>query len=115
VPVYPSENLDERQFEHNAYAILALQGMIGDATNYQVALFSRDSSVLFKPDVAGDLIYNGIASRDRRDSFSNGLQNDFSIRLNDSHTIRFGLLASYENASSDTTVVFHGIGTPQRG
>ena len=102
-PDFPSANIDERQFEHNTYGILALQGVLGDKTDYQLALFSRDSSVLFKPDPAGDLIYNGIASRDSRDSFTNGIQNDYSYRLNDAHTIRAGLFASYEEARSDST------------
>jgi outer membrane receptor protein involved in Fe transport len=102
-PNFPSANLNERQFEHNTYGIVALQGIIGDKTDYQLALFSRDSSVLFKLDSQGDLIYNGIASRVDQGSFTNGIQNDYSYRLNDGHTIRAGLFASYEEAKSDST------------
>lgn len=102
-PSFASENVNERQFEHNTYGILALQGLIGDNTDYQLALFSRDSTVLFKPDPLGDLIFNGIASRDNRESFTNGLQNDYTYHLNDSHTLRGGWSASYESAKSDTT------------
>jgi len=101
-PDYPSANLNEEQYEHNTYLIGALQGAIGDKTDYQIALFSRESTVLFKPDPLGDLIYNGIASRDYNSSFTNGVQNDYSYRLNSDHTIRFGLTASYERAASDT-------------
>lgn len=102
VPAFDSATLNEEQFEHNTYAIAALQGVIGDKTDYQFALFTRDSTVLFKPDPLGDLFFNGIAARVDNSSFTNGLQNDFSYHLNDSHTIRTGWSASYEQARSDT-------------
>ena len=101
-PDYPSDTLNENQYEHNTYVIAALQGIIGDKTDYQLALFTRYSDVLYKPDPLGDLIYNGIASRDYRTSVTSGVQNDYSYRFNDSHTIRSGLTFSYENARSDT-------------
>lgn len=99
-PDYPSQNLNENQFERNTYGILALQGVINDKTDYQLALYSRYSDVLFKPDEKGDLIYNGIASRDDHSSFTNGIQNDYSYRLNYAHTIRGGWTFSYERAES---------------
>ncbi len=102
-PVLLSQNLNENQVEHNTYGIAALQGTIGDKTDYQVALFTRESSVLFSPDVPGDLIFNGIASRDERDSTTSGIQSDWSYRLNDAHMIRAGLFASYEKATADAT------------
>ncbi len=100
VPNADSANLYEQQFERNTYGIVALQGVINDNTDYQFALFSRDSSVLFKPDDVGDLQFNGIASRAVRSSFTNGLQNDYSYHYDDAHTIRTGLSASYEKAHS---------------
>jgi len=103
VPAFDSATLNEQQFEHNTYGIVALQGLIGDRTDYQLALFSRDSSVLFKPDPLGDLFFNGVSSRVTQGSFTNGLQNDFSYRMNDAHTIRTGWSASYEQAKSNTT------------
>ena len=106
-PSFNSDELNENQYEHNTYGILALQGLIGDDTDYQVALLSRYSSVLYKPDEAGDLIFNGIASRDENTSFTNGIQNDYAYHYNDAHTIRFGWMASYERArSNDNSDVF---------
>ena len=102
VPAFDSATLKEEQFEHNTYAIAALQGVIGDKTDYQFALYSRESTVLFKPDPLGDLFFNGIAARVDQGSFTNGLQNDFSYHLDNSHTIRTGWSASYEQAKSDT-------------
>jgi outer membrane cobalamin receptor len=101
-PVYPSSQLNENQVEHNTYGIAALQGTIGDKTDYQFALFARNSSVLFSPDTKGDLIYNGIASIDNRQSAAEGMQSDWTYRLNPSHTLRAGFFASYENATSDS-------------
>ena len=88
---YPSQNLNERQRETNRYGILALQGVIGNDIDYQVAAFSRYSRVLFEPDNTGDLLYTGVASRVLRTGLANGLQADGSYRLNDSHTVRAGI------------------------
>src|SRR5260370_26936596 len=41
------------------FNVLALQGTVGDNIDYQVAPFSRYSTVTFNPDHTGDLIYNG--------------------------------------------------------
>ena len=102
VPSFASGKLNENQFEHNTYAIAALQGTPSSDLTYQLAFFTRYSSLLFKPDPVGDLIFNGIASTDYHSSFVNGLQNDFSYKFNDTHTIRSGWTASYEQAISDS-------------
>lgn len=98
---FDSAGLDERQRETNRYGIIALQSSIGADFDYQVALFSRYTSVRFTPDPIGDLVFNGIASKVFRSSFSNGIQGDGSYRLNDAHTLRMGLFASTENIRSD--------------
>jgi hypothetical protein len=41
--------------------VFALQGAVGDNIDYQIAPFSRYSTVSFYPDYEGDLIYNGAA------------------------------------------------------
>jgi outer membrane receptor protein involved in Fe transport len=113
---YPSSSLNENQYEHNTYAIAALQGMLTNEADYQFAFYTRYSTVLFKPDPVGDLIYNGIASRDERESFTNGLQNDFSFHLDHANTLRAGWMASYEEAKSDTdSLVFPGFFDPVAG
>ena len=101
-PNFPSVNMNENQFEHNTYLINALQGTPSRDLTYQLAFFTRYSSLLFKPDTIGDLIFNGIASTDYHSSFVNGLQNDFSYKLNDNHTIRSGWTVSYEQAISES-------------
>ena len=59
--------------------------MAGDL-NFQASIFTRYSSILFRPDEVGDLIFNGVASRLDRDILSNGFEFDASYKLNDQHT-----------------------------
>src|SRR6476469_7212946 len=77
---FNSAALDETQVEGDAYAILAYQKKVDDF-NLQASVFTAYSSVLFRPDNTGDLIFNGVASRVERDIFSNGLELDASYTL----------------------------------
>jgi len=101
VPNYPSANLQETQLEQNYYGVLALQGLAGKNLDYQIAAFSRYSTLSFHPDVDGDLIYNGVASRVFRGDWANGLQGDFAEHFFKSHTIRFGYYFTGERAEID--------------
>jgi hypothetical protein len=103
---FDSAKLDENQTEQNSYAILAYQKKVGDF-NMQASIFTRYSSVLFRPDNVGDLIFNGVASRVDRDIVSNGLEFDASYKLNDQNTLRGGFLFSEQHATVGTvTLVF---------
>jgi len=109
--VIPSADLKETQQEENHYAILAYQKSLDDF-NYQLAAFSRYSSVLFNPDTTGDLEYNGIASHVDRTIISNGVEADGSYRLNSDHTLRAGLISTIDRATSNTfSQVFAGTGS----
>ena len=103
VPTFDSSKLNETQSEKNAYAILAYQKSIG-ALNLQLAAFTRYSKTSFQPDVTGDLIFNGVASQVARSLFSNGLQADASYLLNAKHTLRAGVLATFNRARSSSDV-----------
>jgi len=103
---FNSAKLDENQAEDNAYEILTYQKNAGDF-NFQASIFNRYSSVLFRPDNVGDLIFNGVASRVDRDILSNGVEFDSSYKLNDEHTIRGGFIFTEQHATVDTvTLVF---------
>jgi TonB dependent receptor len=103
---FNSAKLDETQVEQDAYAILTYQKKMGDF-NMQASVFTLYSSVLFRPDNTGDLIFNGVASRVDRDIFSNGLEFDASYKLNDQHTLRGGFFLLEEHATVGTaTLVF---------
>ena len=101
VPVYPSAGVDENQFEQNYFGVFALQGAIGSKFDYQIAPFSRYSTVSFYPDFDGDLIYNGAASRVFRSDWGNGVQADATYRAFPTHTFRLGGYFDAERAEID--------------
>jgi hypothetical protein len=103
---FDSAKLDENQAEDSFYTVLAYQKKVGDF-NFQASVFSRYSSILFRPDNIGDLIFNGVASRVDRDILSNGFELDGSYKLNDENTIRAGMLFTEEYSTNGTaTLVF---------
>jgi outer membrane cobalamin receptor len=99
---FDSRNIDENQHEQNHYLILAYQKSF-DTVSFQLAALSRYSETLFTPDKAGDLIFNGIASRVDRSLFDNGVQFDASWAVNDCNVIRGGFLVTVEAARAYTT------------
>src|SRR6266852_4919982 len=109
VKPFPSVNLRETKLEQNYYGVLALQGLLGKDVDYQIAGFSRYSTLAFHPDQNGDLVYNGIGSRGCRGDCANGLQGDFAYRGLDAHTIRTGFYFTGARAEIDNhALVFPG-------
>jgi outer membrane cobalamin receptor len=109
VSSFPSANVRETQLEQNYYGVLALQGLLGREIDYQIAAFSRYSTLSFHPDQAGDLIFNGIASRVFRGDWANGLQGDAAYHGIEKHTIRAGIYFQGERAEIDNhALVFPG-------
>jgi outer membrane receptor protein involved in Fe transport len=96
---FDSSRLNERQQEKTRFGVLSLQGKLGD-THYQVAAGQRYTSLNFTPDVAGDLIFNGVAAGVGRTNRASTLQADFSTPLGDRHTLRYGVYSSFERALS---------------
>jgi outer membrane receptor protein involved in Fe transport len=109
VATYPSAELNENQLEQNYYGVLALQGAVAGHLDYQLAGFSRYSTLSFSPDNIGDLIFNGVASRIFRGDWASGLQGDFAWRGFAGHTIRAGFYFQGERAEIDNhSLVFPG-------
>lgn len=98
----PSSRMNERQREQTQFATVALQGTTDD-WGYQLAPYLRYSKLHFSPDTVGDLEYTGIASDVVRSNFASGLQADGSLRLNDRHTLRSGLVLQNERAVADNS------------
>ena len=92
-----SAKINQVQYEKSAYGVLAWQKSLGDI-DMQLAYFSRYNSLLFVPDLYGDILFNGVASNIVRTSFMNGLQGDNAYKVNDAHTLRFGFTSSVEQA-----------------
>ena len=105
VSAFDSANLNENQNEQNYYAIESYQKSDGNL-NFQISTYQRYSSVLFRPDQTGDLIFNGVASRVNQSLFANGSQGDASWIINEQHTLRFGYQLDIESTRSfqDDTV-----------
>lgn len=98
---FNSAKLDENQSEDSYYTVLAYQKKVDDF-NFQASVFTRYSSILFRPDNVGDLIFTGVASRVDRDIFSNGVELDASYKLNDENTLRGGFLFTEQYATNGT-------------
>ncbi|MEO7050205.1 MAG: TonB-dependent receptor [Rhodanobacter sp.] len=103
---FDSAKLNERQRENTRFGVLSLQGKLA-ATDYQMAVGQRYSSLNFMPDMEGDLIFNGVASATGRRNRAGTLQADFATRLGQSNTLRYGVYGSFERAvSSNNALVF---------
>jgi len=109
-----SSGLNERQYERNQYAIVALQG-VGDDLTYQLAAFDRVSTVQFTPDPLGDLVFNGDASKIKRKASALGAQGDVSYPLSESHRLSVGFSASTEDDRSDNTSAVFTTAAPVAG
>jgi hypothetical protein len=101
MPAFDSATLQDRQSEDSGYAVVSYQKTTA-AASVQAAVFTRTSQVTFTPDSAGDLIFNGIASRVQRSSATSGVQSDFKWSAAETHTWRGGFLLSAERGTTDT-------------
>jgi len=99
---FNSNVLNEVQHEATQFGLLSLQKHMGDI-DLQISAFVRNSVLSFSPDVIGDLIFNGVTPFARRSDLAEGVQADASWRINDSHTLRGGLLGQVETTAFDTT------------
>jgi outer membrane receptor protein involved in Fe transport len=70
-------------------------------------LFTRYTRTQFNPDPVGDLMFNGVASKDFHSNRANGVQADTTYRLSERHTLRAGVMAQREHAVfNDSVAVF---------
>jgi len=97
-----SSSLNETQNEQTYYGFIAYQQTIDDFS-FQISQVDRSSTVLFNPDINGDLYFNGVAARVGEYDLTNGIQADFTYQAGDSHTIRGGLLADTQAAGANNT------------
>src|SRR5260370_16810753 len=85
-----------------AFACLRWQHSAG-ALDVQPSFTARYSSLTFKPDPLGDLLYTGVAQDAFKQNMAYALQSDAAYRLNDSHTVRAGVFVQTDHSVSDTT------------
>jgi outer membrane receptor protein involved in Fe transport len=101
-PPADSAAVNEYQYEQNYYAVLSYQKSAGDLS-YQVSALSRYTDIRFTPDPVQNLLLAGNAAQVDNSDFANGLQADASYELGAHHTLRAGLLATYDLERLDTT------------
>jgi outer membrane receptor for ferrienterochelin and colicins len=98
---FASEALDQRQREGTTYGIVTYLKTTEKFTG-QASFFTRYSELKYTPDVAGELLFNGIAQAARKTDLSMGVQLEGVYALNDAHTLRSGLIVSTDRTTSDT-------------
>jgi len=111
---FNSARIDQRQNEFTNFNVVAVQRSVGDVDS-QLSYFQRYSTVHAKPDVLGNLLFNGVASDVYRSSLVNGVQSDTAWRIDPDHTLRFGFAASAEqtlNNNNNIVLPIDGFGNP---
>lgn len=98
---FPSQALNETQRETNGYAIGSWLHDEGRLT-LQTSLTARYSTLTYRPDVTGELLYNGLAQAASKKDAAVGLQSEAVYRLNEAHTLRGGVIVQADRATSHT-------------
>ncbi len=100
-PPADSAETDENQNEQNYYAVLSYQVTAGNLSA-QASALTRYTDIRFSPDQTQDLLFDGNSAQVKNSDLANGLQVDASYILGDRHTIRAGMLATYDIERLDT-------------
>ncbi len=95
-------------------AVLSLGGSLGDNGSYQFAYSQHAITQRFEPDVAGELIYQGVASTASHDDHDYTLEGDVSF-VRGAHTFGGGVYAAeYRVSASDSSLVFPANGAGEQ-
>ncbi|WP_217433755.1 TonB-dependent receptor [Caulobacter sp. S45] len=99
---YPSQLLNETQREVTGFA---LGSYLHDGGSYtvQTSIFSRYSTLDFRPSPIGDLLYTGIAQDAFKRDVAIGVQSEGVYKLTPDHTVRGGVIIQGERGTSDTS------------
>jgi outer membrane receptor protein involved in Fe transport len=101
-PPADSAAANNYQTEQNYYAVLSYQKSAGNFLS-EISVLSRYADIRFTPDPAQGLLLAGNAARVENSDWANGLQADASYDLGDHHTLRAGMLATYDLERLDTS------------
>ena len=99
---YLSNALDERQSEGTTYAA-ATYLYTNDKLTLQASLFGRYSTLVFRPDQLGDLLFDGIAQYADKSDTAGGLQVEGAYSLSAGHTLRGGVIVEGDRSNSHTS------------
>ncbi len=98
---FASEALNQTQREATSYGIVTYLRTTEKFTG-QASLFTRYSELTYRPDLAGELLFNGIAQAARKTDLSFGTQLEGVYSLSDAHTARGGVIISTDHTTSRT-------------
>jgi outer membrane receptor protein involved in Fe transport len=98
---YPSENVRSSQREGTQFGIVSYLHTWKAAT-LQVSGFVRYSTLTYRPDFMGELLFNGIAQFAAKRDIAGGVQVEGVYDLNDRHTLRAGFIAQLDRSRSRT-------------
>ncbi|MBA2934951.1 TonB-dependent receptor [Sphingomonas sp. CGMCC 1.13654] len=105
---YLSNDLNERQLERTGFGAVSWLHHDG-AFTWQTSLYARYSELVYRPDVTGELLFNGQAQDAKKQDFTVGIQSEAAYKISDHHTLRGGVIVSRDRGVSDTdTFVFPG-------
>ncbi len=105
---YPSTAINSRLDQQDYFGVLALDGVVGEEIDYQLAYSTHYNNQNFHPDPVGELIYNGVSSHVFNSDFSNSLEGDLTYRFNSAHTIGAGFyFGAYGIEVDDHSLVFN--------
>ena len=106
VSTFASEALNQTQLQATGFGALSLLHTAG-AFSAQTSLFVRSSALDYHPDVAGELLFNGIAQAAAKHDLAVGAQFDGVFKANSAHTLRFGAFFQRDHSKTQTqTQVF---------
>ena len=99
---FPSQLLNENQREITHFGVLSYLFTSGPFS-IQAGIFGRYSSLLFTPDLVGDILFNGIAQRAYKRDVAYGTQVEGAYHLGEAHTIRAGVIYQADDLVSRTS------------
>jgi outer membrane receptor for ferrienterochelin and colicins len=106
VTSFNSENLNETQLQATGFGALSWLHSAG-RFSFQASVFGRISTLDYRPDEIGELLFNGLAQAASKKDVTVGGQFDAAYKLSDHHTLRFGGLIERDHSTSKTqTSVF---------
>jgi len=104
-----SARIKDSQNEQEYYSVISYQ-KAADKLSFQASIFSNYSQIHFNPDMAGDLVFQGVAGEVLNNAFTNGMQLDAELAASQDHTVRAGFIGDYTATSLNTnTFVFNPV------
>jgi outer membrane receptor protein involved in Fe transport len=98
---YLSDDLNENQLERTAFGQLAWLRHTG-ALTLQTSVAARYSELIYRPDVTGEVLFNGQAQNAFKNDLALSGQMDGVWRVSHAHTIRFGFYLQHDHSISRT-------------